>query len=594
MRPARAPGRAPGRAGAALLVCALLAGCGGIPRSSEVVGGARPADDPRTGLLQVIPERPARGASAVEVVRGFLLAGASSDDDHAVAREFLSAPVAQTWRPDTATTLVETTPELSLLAQDATGATVEVSARVTAVVDEAGHYAAQAPGTPLRRQLHLVREGGQWRLTDPGDGVVLTGLDASRTLRPFPVWFATPASPQAAQVPALLVPDVRWFGYDSSTATRIVRALLEGPAPWLAPGVRTGAPAGTRLRVGTVPVAAGTATVELTGAALDAGPDARGLLLAQLRASLTGLPEVDEVRVTVGGADLTRTSEQDPGPPVLPRAATAADARLVLLGERGLERWDRTGAREVTGTGPGLSPAAAAHPAAALDGSAYAVLTDAGRVLRVQQPGGPLQAAVTGQGPLAPPSVDRFGWAWTAPAAPAAAPAAAAAPLAVPVARPDAPAVRVQPPADGLAGTVLRLRVSRDGTRVLVVSQDAAGATSVHVHAVVRDGAGAPLRLSGPGGDLVPGAGTVLDAAWLPDDEFVVLARPAGQADPVPLLARVSGPVAALPAVPGAVSVAAGWSERDVVVGTADGRLLARSGAGWVPVAEGRDPAYPG
>ncbi|NAZ76008.1 hypothetical protein GTQ99_11375, partial [Kineococcus sp. T13] len=564
--PGRAPGRARGRAGAALLVCALLAGCGGIPRSGDVVSGARPADDPRTGLLQVIPERPERGASAVEVVRGFLLAGASSDDDHAVAREFLSAPVAQTWRPDTATTLVEATPELSLLAQDAAAATVEVSARVTALVDGAGHYAAQAPGTPLRRQLHLVREGGQWRLTDPGDGVVLSGLDASRTLRPFPVWFATAATPQAAQVPALLVADVRWFGYDSSTATRIVRALLEGPSPWLAPGVRTGAPAGTRLRVGTVPVAAGTATVELTGAALDAGPDARGLLLAQLRASLTGLPEVDEVRVTVGGADLTRTSEQDPAPPVLPRAAGVADARPVLLGAQGLERWDRTGAREVTGTGPGLSPAAAAHPAAALDGSAYAVLTDAGRVLRVQRPGGPLQAAVTGQGPLAPPSVDRFGWVWTAPAAPAAGPAAdpvdpaAAAPLVVPAARPDAPAVRVQPPAAGLAGTVLRLRVSRDGTRVLVVVQDAAGATSVHVHGVVRDAAGAPLRLSAPGGDLVPGAGTVLDAAWLPDDEFVVLARPAGQTDPVPLLARVSGPVAALPAVPGAVSVAAGWN----------------------------------
>jgi Lipoprotein LpqB beta-propeller domain/Sporulation and spore germination len=576
--PARGPAR---RALPALALVALLAGCGGIPRSSDVVSGAPVEDDPRTGLLQVIPDGPARDAAAVDVVRGFLLAAASAEGDHAVAREFLGSAAAQAWRPDAGTTIVASGPDLALLQQGPDSAVVAVTATVQAQVDAAGHYAERPPGTAYASSLHLTREDGRWRITDPPDGVVVTALDASRTLRPFPVYFAT-AGP-AAQ----LVGDVRWFGYDSSAATRVVSALLQGPSPWLAPGVTTGAPAGTELRVGTVPVAGGTGTasVDLSDAVLGADPAERGLLLSQLRASLSGLPGVDDVQVTVDGAELTRGAGA--AGTEVPRATAVADPRPVVLGPEGLSRFEGGGLRPVPGTGPGLDLAGgASHPAVAADASAFAVLTDGGRALRVQRPGGELEVAVSGQGPLAPPSLDRFGWLWTAPATPG------AAPLAVPTGAPETPAAAVTPPAEGL-GSVLRVRVSRDGARLLVVGRDAGGAVHVQVHGIVRDATGKPLRLGVGTADLVPGVADVLDAAWLSDDELVVLTRPAG-ADPVPVLAEVSGPSTPLPAVPGAVSVAGGWSDRDLVVGTADGRLLTRSGADWIAVAAGRDPAYPG
>ncbi|WP_432544434.1 LpqB family beta-propeller domain-containing protein [Kineococcus sp. SYSU DK002] len=562
-----------------VLVLALaVAGCGGIPRSGDVVAGSRVEADPRVGLLQVIADGPVRGAGPVDVVRGFLLAAASSDDDHAVAREFLTGAAAQTWRPDASTTIVTAAPDLALVSLDGPEAVVSLSSTTAAVIDAAGHYVEQAPGPPTTRQVRLVREDGQWRLADPGDGVVLTSLDASRTVRSFPVHFVTAGpSPQ-------LVADVRWFGYDSSTATRIVRALLEGPSPWLAPGVVSGAPRGTSLRVGTVPVAAGTATVDLSDTALEAGPEQRSTLLAQLRASLTGLPGVAEVTVSVDGAELTRDGSRGAD---LPRSAVPADARLVVLGPEGLSRWDRQALRPVAGTGPGLSSAeGAAHPAAAPDGATYAVLTDEGRVARVQTAGGPLQPAVSGRGPLLPPAVDRFGWLWTAAAA-------TGEPLVVPVAAPATPAGLVEPPPGGFGGTLTGLRVSRDGARVLVVVRDAGGGWHVRVHGVVRDGQGRPLRLGEASADLAPGAGEVLDAAWLVEDRFALLVRrPDGST--VPVLAEVSGPSAPLPPVPGAVSVAGGWSDRDLVVGTADGKLLTRSGADWIVVADGRDPSYPG
>ncbi|WP_432565062.1 LpqB family beta-propeller domain-containing protein [Kineococcus sp. SYSU DK003] len=564
---------------AALGLVVVLAGCGGVPRSSEVVSGSRLGNDPRIGLLQVIPDGPVRGAAAVDVVRGFLLAAASFEGDHAVAREFLTAGAAQDWRPDVATTIVAATPDLALVSQDRTEAVVAVSATATATIDSSGHYVEQPAGTTAARQVRLEREDGQWRLADPGDGVVLSRLDASRTLRSFPVHFVT--SGPAPQ----LVGDVRWFGYDRSTATRIVRALLEGPSPWLAPAVVSGAPAGTRLRVGTVPVAAGTATVDLTDAALDADPAERALLVAQLRASLGGLPGVTDVEVTVDGADLSRDDSQGAD---LPRSTRPADARLVVLGPQGLSRWDRSELRPVTGTGPGLElGGTATHPAAAPGLTAYAVLTDGGRVARVQAPGGALEPAVSGRGPLVPPSIDRFGWLWTAPAA------AGSAPIVVPASAPATPAAEVDPPADGLGGTLLQARVSHDGTRLLVVVRDDAGVFHVRAHGIVRDADGRPLRLAAGTADLVPGAGEVLDLAWLADDRFVLLLRDATGAG-VPVLGQVAGPATRLPAVPGAVSVAGGWTDRDVVVGTADGRLLTRSGADWIVVADGRDPAYPG
>nr|WP_281373194.1 LpqB family beta-propeller domain-containing protein [Kineococcus aurantiacus] len=402
-------------------------------------------------------------------------------------------------------------------------------------------------------------------------------------MRPFPVYFAT-----GGPAPQLLG-DVRWFGYDGSTATRIVRALLEGASPWLAPGVVSGAPRGTHLRVGTVPVAAGTATVDLSDAAKDADPAQRLLLLAQLRASLTELPGVLEVVVTVDGAELSRAGSQGgAGAADLPRTSVPADGRLVLLGPQGLSRWDRQALQPVAGTGPGLElTGGASHPAAAPDADAYAVLTDEGRVVRVQAPGGPLEAAVSGRGTLVPPSVDRFGWVWTAPTAPG------QSPLVVPVAAPETPAAVVQAPAEGLGGQLVQARVSRDGVRLLVVVRDDAGAVHVRVHGIVRDSAGRPLRLGPATADLAPGAVDVLDAAWLSGDQLVLLERDAAGRT-APVLAQVSGPSTRLPAVAGAVSVAGGPGERDVVVGTADGQLLTRSGADWIPVAPGRDPAYPG
>ncbi|WP_432572818.1 LpqB family beta-propeller domain-containing protein [Kineococcus sp. SYSU DK005] len=579
----RAPGSSgtpgPPRRAVVALALAAVSGCAGLPRSGPVVAGSRVQDDPRLGLVRVVPQGPVPGAAPEEVVHGFLLAAATGGGEQAVAREFLSPGARRTWRPDASTTLLRAVPRVRAAGPPAAGtAAVVVSGDVVAEIDAGGRYSQRPAGTALQRTLRLVRVEGEWRVDVPGDGRLLTQVDASRSLRPFPVCFATV---DAAQ----LVADVRWFAYDSSTATRAVTELLAGPSPWLAPAVLTGAPPGTRLRTGTVPVADGTATVDLTAPALRAAPERRAVLLAQLRAGLTRLPGVEDVVVRVDGAELTRGSSPPvPDPPlVLP----VTDVRLVLVGPSGVARWDRSSVQPV----PGAAGAAAGarHPAVAPDGSCTAWLVDEGRTLRVQAGREAEPVAVDAGGAvLAPPSIDRHGWVWVVPTT------AGAAPAVVRAQDPAGGRSAVEPPAEGLGGRVLRARPSRDGARLLLVRQETGGAVHVQVRGVVRGAAGRPLRLAGASPELVPGAGEVLDASWLGDDRVVVLVRPGPGQDPVPLVSQLSGPAQRLAPVPGAESVACGWNDREVVVGTSAGRLLTRSGATWSPVLDGRDPAYPG
>src|SRR5690606_143115 len=81
-------------AGAAL----LLASCVSIPGSGPVqVGLADLKQADRT--IQFTVSGPTVGATQEELVRGFMLAAASSLDDYAVAREFLTTRYAPEWDP---------------------------------------------------------------------------------------------------------------------------------------------------------------------------------------------------------------------------------------------------------------------------------------------------------------------------------------------------------------------------------------------------------------------------------------------------------------------------------------------------------------
>ncbi|TQL03711.1 LpqB family beta-propeller domain-containing protein [Cellulomonas sp. SLBN-39] len=534
------------------LLAAALAGCAAIPTSGPVVEGDGEVGE--RDRVVVLAQGPQADAAPEEIVEGFLLAGAAEvTADFAVTREYLVPQARSEWDPLAGAVVAED------VTYEQTGeARITAEATVLGTVDAEGRYAQAPDGARESLVFELQQDGdGSWRIARAPDGLVVTARDLERQFRATSVYFLTPDHRH-------LVPELRWFpDRDLALATAVVRALLAGPSPWLRDAVTSEIPAGAELRPEAVTVEDGVAELSLQPAQAVQEAD-RGLLLAQVEASLRPLG-VTGVEVSAGGVLLEGASALE--------AWEGGDAEVVAEGA--LLRLAGGTATPVEGVEPG--------PVTGLARS-----EDGATRVAVRPPGELVQIGADGVVPLltrtalVPPSVDPEGYVWSASGV-AGRPLLALAPT----------AEEVEVDADWLADRAVRgLRVSRDGTRVAVVSTGADG-TTLDVAGVVRDETGAPVRLGPPvraGAPLDPSGPVV----WVDDVTLAVLTQ--GDVG-APSLVTVGGPSTALPVVADAVALAAGRGERSLLVLTADGDLLRYDGRTWVRVP-GVGPvtaaAYPG
>jgi hypothetical protein len=154
-----------------------------------------------------------------------------------------------------------------------------------------------------------------------------------------------------------------------------------------------------------------------------------------------------------------------------------------------------------------------------------------------------------------------------------------------------------------LAGRhVSSLRVSRDGTRVVVASTDAQGRGHVDLAGVERLADGRPVALfPASEGSTVPALVQVAEAVWVGESQIAILGRGADQSGLTVHLVEAPGQVrplrARIPDEAAPVTIAGGAGERSLLAATADGRLWQRAGAQWVEVTGARgasDPAFAG
>ncbi|MCW2569502.1 MAG: Lipoprotein LpqB, beta-propeller domain-like protein [Mycobacterium sp.] len=277
---------------AALAVALVLplAACAGVPDGGAPVSvrTVPPAgsvqDEPD---VRIQPPGPVAGSSPVRVVRGFLNAAVSSDDRHAVARTFLGAEAARAW-PDDGPVRVFRLASVTSAGPD----TVRVRGRTVGVVGTDGAFTSS--DRPLDLLLRLRWTGSVWQLVAPPPGVYLQDVYFTQVYIPYSVYFVAAGSRR-------VVPDLRYLDRSLGNAepSRLVRLLLAGPSSWLAPGVRTAFPPGTRLR-GNAVRDDDVLTVDLTAEADFASPDDRAMLSAQLVWTLRQF-QVNAVRIEVEG-----------------------------------------------------------------------------------------------------------------------------------------------------------------------------------------------------------------------------------------------------------------------------------------------------
>ena len=555
---------------AGVLVVLALAACARIPTSGpvELGNGDVPEQDP----VVVLAEGPQPGSPPDQIVGDFMLAGAaglSAGLDFSVARKYLYGDAAADWNPLGGVVIVSgTKTDLSSDTQ------VTVEASVVGKLDADGRYTEAAPDSSETVTFDMVQDtAGQWRIDDAPPGLILPLRQFEAQFRPVSLYFLTPDQ-------SLLVPDPRWYP-SINLPTSLVKGLLAGPSPWLRDAVRTAVPQGVTLTPESVPVdGAGQAEVDLVPALAVQGAD-RDLLVAQITQTLTQLGQVRQVVVragadgpqlqgnvalkTAGGVDLSG------GPELI--AGSDADEQLESLGDAGrLIPVDGVGS--LTGLG-------ARSPARSETGSLRVMLSGPNVLALPPTADKPITPLLQEHG-LAAPSVDRFDWAWTASGS------------TVYAVDESGTTTTLAPPwlADRRVDAV---RVSRDGTRIAVVSTGADGGVAIDVTGIERDESGGPQALS----DQTQRVGAALAAAdsvvWIDDSLLAVLGIDDRSATvwEVP----VGGPSKALPDVAGAVSLAGGRTERSLLVAKDDGTLLRYNGPTWTPVAGVtgvRSPSYPG
>lgn len=313
----------------AVLLLASLTGCATLPVSGPVRIGPDLEPPSDSNSFYYSPATPVDGASETEILAGFLAAGTAPQNDYAIAREYLSETIRATWNPNQELLIQKSTPQVTLT--DSGTAFVEVE--VTAKVDANGRYETLPAGSTRTLEYTFSEQAGQIRISSAPDVTIVIRPVFDVVFRSYSVYFLDHAK-------SALVPELRWFPANPATGTKLVNALLAGPSEWLKPAVVSAIPAGTVLSLDAVTVQEEVALVDLSARALVASLSDRSLMKAQLVATLSQLPTITEVAISI-----ERSAQDIPDSEL--EVSSGASGTMVALGEDGLEAVSGAAAAEI-------------------------------------------------------------------------------------------------------------------------------------------------------------------------------------------------------------------------------------------------------
>lgn len=553
--------------GAAALL-GLGAGCARIPVDSGIdrrtLSGS---SHPGAPYVRALP--PADGATAQEVLAGFVQAGVGSEEDFAVARAYLTEEASAGWDPEARITIYSGSQELQVR-EESEGRLV-LGLQAVAVVDAGGVRSALAGPTPQELAVAVEEVDGQWRLSEVPDGIFLSEAAFETLYSPARLYFLDAREQH-------LVPDHRWLPLRRG-ASAVLEGLAAGPASFLEGAVGSQIPRDSGITDAEVESGAdGIAQVEVPAAITGLAAEPRRLALSQLESSLRSLRSLSVVRLVQDGRELSLEGDG--------RVERALPGhRPIAAGATGVISLADPGSANPPQLVPDLASLEIATPAIAQDGVLAAARTlDGAQVLISSTDGSiPLREAATGTG-FVPPRIDGAGWVWTSVGSSAGALLALSGRGAEHDAKVDAP---------WLSGREVRaLDVAPDDTRMLVLS-DEAGEGRVELCAVVRDAEGTPSALTEP--VLVRTFfADVRQICWYDEGTVAVLGTDPGNEELRAQLLELSGDIEPLPTPPsGTVRFTGSVVAETVWAADAEGNLRRTDGEGWRGVeVTGRDPGF--
>ena len=537
-----------------LALILALTGCASLPMAGPVRIGPDLVSSTDDESVYYSPSSPVEGATQAEILSGFIAAGTGPQNDYAVAREYLSESIRSSWNPNQEVLIQRSSPKVTISNQDSAQLEVDVSA----VVDADGKYQIAPAGTSKVLEFSFVLENSQWRLSAAPDATVL--------IRPvFDVVFSAYSVFFVDRQKRFLVPELRWFPSTAATGTRLANALLRGASTWLKPAVVSAIPSGTRLSIDAVTVEDGVALVDLTARALVASRADRSLMMAQLQATLSQIPNVSEVAISI---ERSRQDILD-----IPAEARELPARyLGVLSEEGLEIISSS---EEPFFQPGkefFDLNVVSEIALSSRLGWVAALTDQGLVRTQGERLGADVELIDSRAGIAGIDFDRQGFLWSVSQSPGAS---------ILVTSPNGEPSVVSAP--WLAGQSIQgFALSPEGSKVALLVQGS-GRTRVLVSGVVRGISGSPLELAQPL-EVASEQANPISVTWV--DQLTIATVNAEDGSNTALLTTIGGTSRMIPAPAGTRTIVAAGSGSQLYILTETGELFSYRGATWSPLRE--------
>ncbi|MDP9997562.1 LpqB family beta-propeller domain-containing protein [Pseudarthrobacter sulfonivorans] len=556
-----------------LMVALLLASCARIPTSGPV-GKSDQGSDGNSNAPVFFPAAPQQGATPENIIDYFYRAGTGYEGDYAVAREYLTQAAAVAWKPDQRALVYRDAKVVSTGVENVYNYQLDVAYTV-----DVDGIATQSPeGTIENIPATVTQVDGEWRISAIPDGTAIPEETFKVIYGAYPIYFYDPSFTYA-------VPDVRWF-IRNKTVKAMTSALLAGPAPYLRGAVVSAFPSGIKLARESVPVVSGAAQVELTAKELtEASAEDRLRMQTQLSLTFRSQPDVVNVELRAN-QDLVRV--EDNGSVLPPVRDKNVPSREIAVSGNELVRYENNRVSPLPDMQP-VSSLGPRYPAESPVSQTVAFLNETRTTLYSMVPGQPARALTT-RSTITHPSFSLHDWVWAAgPGATGGTEVVAFRPAGVADGA-TVPTVTLTPA--WLAGrTVKDLRISREGVRALVISEQN-GQTKVQVAGIIRNADGTPRELTAP--ITLVTASDPDQGVWV-NDTTVAVMKGSATANVVPeLLSLTSGQPQQLAPWPGLVWLSAGNGAEEIYGQSAEG-IFQRLGNGWSPQLKGPiDPSFPG
>jgi hypothetical protein len=268
--------------------CLVLTACGvGMPDSGPVHVTTATGSNRDELPGNIDPPRPKKGATAEEIVSGFLDAMTATPPIRtSVAREFLTQEASASWQP---------TGMIVYAAPQTPRGTNEVDVQLNDAdrIDASGAWLGPVPEDDATVTFKMALEDGEWRISEPPPDLLVPQSWFAQRFRQVSLYFYDPST-------SVLVPEPVFVPRGRQFASTLVNGLLQGPSHDLAE--ENYLPSGLHSLVSVPVSSSGVAQVDLTSDAGDAAlpsSEQSELLVSQLAWTLRQDPTISRFRVSI-------------------------------------------------------------------------------------------------------------------------------------------------------------------------------------------------------------------------------------------------------------------------------------------------------